>query len=113
MPAVDMVLDTENDKYYYSETILNNIYGNAVVMAKSPLDISVLLAINNATGKMQYTINTLAEIRKGSAIWLDSDEGNVTVSFSTTFFPGVTGLRCRKITGNGSVGIVISIPKGV
>lgn len=101
---------TANGRHIHTETLgagltsdplmLPSVYGR--MRSDDRISVVCIPAVG-ATGKIQYTLSSVANVEAGSAIWIDWPSGNVTAATGYAINGPVTALRCINVAGAFSV----------
>jgi len=59
------------------------------------------------TGKFQHSTSTVASVEADTAVWIDWDAGDTTLSVSDTLMAPVTALRGVSVSGEVTIDILI------
>lgn len=86
----------KNISYEYDETLTFvsvELTSNAIIMPNNIKSISCFLDLTTGSGKVQYSLNKIADIISGtSVVWKDWDAGSVSVDTDDVFYP-VSAIR--------------------
>lgn len=96
----DKIID--NDAFEYDETLATGKTSNPIIIPDNIKSISVVLDIDTASGKVQYTLNKLADVISDTdVVWQDWDNGTISTTADDVFYP-VTAIRFTNASGTAT-----------
>lgn len=90
--------DVSSGQYIYGATLTSDT-GVAVSIPDSINSMTVGLLISSGSGKVQYTIDSLAAVSANTAVWLDWPGGTVTTNTVDSINTPVTAVRGAWVSG--------------
>jgi hypothetical protein len=104
MVWVDMALvnlEVRNPNKYaweYQETLSSASEGVAVLVPAGVDNITLSLIVTAGSGKVQYTVSPIANVKNNTANWVNWDAGTVSATATDAIYP-ITALKQVNVSG--------------